>query len=369
MPDWQALSSTGLPASPAVQDMSEQRPPSELMGGLRMAVIIHAYYLEPLPSFLQTLSTYADVSAIVLTTDTRDKVQAIHPLLEPFRRKGIDSQVVQVENRGRDVLPFWRVLKDIACDFDYFLKFHMKCSAHGNSTFTQLNGQDAGQAWTDDLLACLLPAPQTGFGEIAAFMRKRDLGAIFPRPWSPVEKYGWGDAANLNHAVRIMAANHVPATSLFLPLIYPVGNMFYGNVKAFLAFAEYFLAGISIPKEPVPQDGSVLHAIERCYAFLLADRGWDVAIAWPCLEYDGALGLAQSGPCAPLRVIFPMSRHSLHLDRDPTTTESLYIAASDQMNLMQSRIQAAEDALAVSIWTQHFHSRSLLRRAWDRLCR
>src|SRR5579883_2582891 len=108
----------------------------------RVAAIVHAYYPELLPELLEVLSEYAGVLKLFVTT-TPDKRKAVEDVLHTFTHP---AEVLVFENRGRDILPFVRLLPRIFAEgHDYVLKLHTKRSRHRSD----------GDLWRGELIASL----------------------------------------------------------------------------------------------------------------------------------------------------------------------------------------------------------------------
>ncbi|MEI7494473.1 MAG: hypothetical protein WCJ92_07770, partial [Alphaproteobacteria bacterium] len=68
-----------------------------------------------------------------------------------------------------------------------------------------------------------------------------------------------------------------------------------------------FLERLTLPPEPIDDDGTVLHAIERIYTFLAASHGLDVAAIFPENFSRSFDGVSQPLPDVRKIVVFPVS--------------------------------------------------------------
>ena len=59
--------------------------------------------------------------------------------------------------------------------------------------------------------------------------------------------------------------------------LYPMGTMFWARPAALQALGDLKLTWDDYPPEPLPYDGSLLHAMERLIALALPLGGWTVA--------------------------------------------------------------------------------------------
>ena len=87
---------------------------------------------------------------------------------------------------------------------------------------------------------------------------------------------GWGE--NLPYATdlarRLGIAEPLPATTFN----FPVGSMFWARTAALRPLLELGLNWDDFPAEPVPYDGSLLHAIERLLPFVVERAGFRSAV-------------------------------------------------------------------------------------------
>ena len=56
--------------------------------------------------------------------------------------------------------------------------------------------------------------------------------------------------------------------------VFPVGTMFWARSKALRKLFELHLTWSDYPEEPLPYDGTMLHAIERLLPFVTEDAGY-----------------------------------------------------------------------------------------------
>ena len=59
---------------------------------------------------------------------------------------------------------------------------------------------------------------------------------------------------------------------------FPVGTMFWGRTKALAPLMRLNLRFEDLPKEPLPIDGSMLHALERLFPMIVEKAGFSYAL-------------------------------------------------------------------------------------------
>ncbi len=278
MPDWEALEHSSLP-----QDLSGRQALRIGTDKSSSIGLLHCFHPESLPMLLEGLRGKVDPSAYAFTTDSGAKAQRIEAIARSILGSSCQIHTLVCENLGRDVRPFWIALKEFANGYDYFLKLHIKKVEHGDLFFSPEAGVTAADRWMQEIMRCLIPTSMDNYQSLLAYMQAEGLAALYPRPWWAVAKYGWGELANLEWVATFLRMQGLNGLNILLPLIYPPGNMFFGKVSSFLPLADFFLSTFEYPPEPAPIDGSILHAIERSYSYLLAAQGMNVGVLFPPL--------------------------------------------------------------------------------------
>jgi lipopolysaccharide biosynthesis protein len=59
---------------------------------------------------------------------------------------------------------------------------------------------------------------------------------------------------------------------------FPIGNMFWARPQALRPLFELNLSWSDYPEEPIPHDGTLLHAIERLLPFVVRHTGYRCAM-------------------------------------------------------------------------------------------
>jgi lipopolysaccharide biosynthesis protein len=216
---------------------------------------IHAHYQNELRGILRRIPEDFSGTLVITGSDERTLESAEEALTQrPFR-----SAVRWLPNRGRN---FGGLQEVLASDdeFEFVLHLHTKRTPSHSSRVVQ--------RWTSFLHANLLGHDDDPLGSLrrtlAAFETDPRIGLAFP---SDPHVLGWG--ANLPHATSIVS--DPIAASLPASFDFPIGGMFLARRSAL-----EFLAGLpDFPPEPIPYDGSMLHAIERLMGIVPA-IDWDV---------------------------------------------------------------------------------------------
>lgn len=222
---------------PSIETAGEriERVPSSML------IHIHAFYPDVLEEILDQFVGAAQQARYLITTTTQKNHDTVKRIVE--RRTFLKAKVMRTENVGRDVGPLLDHVIDRANDEDVICHVHTKKSPDVGGRY--------GEKWRKSLYGTLLT--QTA---IDAFDDPK-LGLLFPDFSRSV---GWGKNRILCEAI----AKKLGESLREHPGPFPIGNMFL--VRAEVAkMMRKATKGTQWPREPVPYDGSMLHAVERMW--------------------------------------------------------------------------------------------------------
>lgn len=208
---------------------------------------IHAYYTDEIADDLKKYRAYHLAQRIVVTTDSQKKGDEITQMMEA---EGLKAEIVLVPNKGRDILPFMDLFREggAAGDDEIWCHIHQKKS---------LGTTDKGDIWRRFLLRILLGDDKTLSGAIAK-IGDEDVGLVAPLdpffiPW------------NASRNLLPKFASRLPGPMPENPLVFPIGNMFWVRRPVVLAMNAVFGDTYSWPNEPIANDGTEFHLIERLW--------------------------------------------------------------------------------------------------------
>jgi glycosyltransferase involved in cell wall biosynthesis len=256
----------GQPAGPWRYDLiTSEETAKRLPSKVRIALHLHVYYPDLLPEILDRLNkneVRPDLFISVPTESVRKEVQEL--VLENYSGRVIEVQ--SAPNRGRDIGPFLTAFgATFAEHYDMVGHFHTKKT-------TTIKDESIGKDWHIFLMENLLG----GRGQMADIILGHlasdpSIGMIFPDDPN-VEPYvtGWGQNKPYAEAFgQRLGIDELPENPLF-----PVGTMFWARVEALRPLFDLDLGWQDYPTEPLPYDGSMLHALERLLPLVAAKKGF-----------------------------------------------------------------------------------------------
>jgi lipopolysaccharide biosynthesis protein len=163
------------------------------------------------------------------------------------------------------------------CLNSYDLVGHVHSKRSLTNTPLLINENAWGDAWREFLWQNLLGGLYPMMDRIvAAFEQQNTLGLVFP---SDPNMVGWD--TNRDHAAEIAARmgwKH-PLPDYF---DFPLGTMFWMRRDALQPLLDLGLTWDDYPEEPVPYDGTILHALERLVPIACELAGFTQAVTHIC---------------------------------------------------------------------------------------
>lgn len=226
-------------------------------GDARKVCVIHAYYPDVL---VEMLDGWGDTSGwhFVITAGTA-QASAIRAILD---ERTVSAEVHILENRGRDVLPFLRMVQQLAdAGIDVVLKLHTKRSLH----------RENGDAWRREIVASLA-SPSSADAVTAAFSADPKLGMVGPAGHLlSMRDYIGGNRAQVDQLAAYMGIATIPDDTVFV-----AGSMFWVRLASLLPLLSVPLAVSDFEEEKGQIDGTLAHAVERMFAVSALSSGHHV---------------------------------------------------------------------------------------------
>ncbi|MCI8479247.1 MAG: rhamnan synthesis protein F [Oscillospiraceae bacterium] len=239
---------------------------------LQVGLVYHAYYEDLFDETISYIQNFPESAGVLLTTDTLEKKALLEEKLKKAGRVGI---VRRIENRGRDVSSL------LAGAADFVFQYDLICFAHDKKT-SQVHPPSVGRSWAYKLDENIFATKEYVANVIDLFGQEEKLGIAFPAPpnhsgYAYNIGNGWtGNFPNTQKLLKDFGLN-VKINEHTL-CVAPLGTCFWFRPQALQKlFAGYGGKGWSykdFPREPNRSDQTLLHAIERAYAYFAQDAGF-----------------------------------------------------------------------------------------------
>ncbi|MCS0505315.1 rhamnan synthesis F family protein [Ancylobacter mangrovi] len=229
---------------------------------LRSALHIHAYFTDGLGEIVDRISLNASLPDLFVSVGSTESIEKARALLEGYAGKVV--AIEEVPNVGRDIGPFLTQFGHRLVEgYDMVGHVHIKKSEHvKSSAFVR--------AWSQFLLENILGGELGGNMLDQILHRAHEderIGLIYP---DDPHVIGWTrNMSHAEHIARSMGYDRLPKAINF-----PVGTMFWMRTAALRPFVDLGLQWKDYPREPLPEDGSKLHALERLFSVIPTQQGW-----------------------------------------------------------------------------------------------
>ena len=256
-----------LPEGPwlqtVIQSSAKPRPtPNE---ALRVALHLHAYYPDQLAGIVNQLNLNASVPDLFISVAAPDAAAEAREAVSAYRGRVVELQITP--NSGRDIGPLLTQFGPALCaGYDIIGHLHTKKSAHADPSIVE--------AWRTFLLENLIGGERGGAmldAILYAMVLDPAIGIVFP---DDPNVMSWTN--NRRHAEEVAA--RMKCGQLPEHFNFPIGSMFWMRSSILSRFVELQLAWSDYPDEPLPADGTVVHAIERLFGVLPPTMGMSCAV-------------------------------------------------------------------------------------------
>ena len=251
----------------------------------RVALVMHLYFEDLLEESYEYISSMPENADIYLTTDTLQKKAAIEKVFAKLPCNKLEVRLV--ENRGRDVSSLLVGVKDVIMDYD------IVCFAHDKKT-AQVKPGTIGASFAYKCFENTLSNKAYVANVINTFVDNPRLGILSPpepnhSTFFTTIGFEWGPNYNVTKKLAKELGLTVPM-NVMAPPVAPLGTMFWFRPKAMKPLYDYDWKYTDFPPEPNKIDGTLLHAIERIYPFVVQQSGYYPAIGmtdkFAAIEYQ-----------------------------------------------------------------------------------
>jgi lipopolysaccharide biosynthesis protein len=239
--------------------------------GKRIALVMHLYYMDLLDQTMQYIFSMPEGSDIILTVGSLENKKIVHDWCDahsvPYN---IDIRLI--ENRGRDVSALLVGAGTDLFNYDYV------CSMHDKKV-TQVQPQSIGDGFRYKCFENNLASKEYVENVIHLFETNPRLGIAMPTPPNHGDYFApytlnWGlNFEGTKSFLKNMLNIRVPLDEK-TEAVAPLGTMFWFRPEALRGLLDYGWKYEDFPPEPNKTDASLLHYIERAYAYVAQANGY-----------------------------------------------------------------------------------------------
>lgn len=236
----------------------------------KIAIVMALYYEEDVSTYFDYLAVIPQYISIFIISSKREICKKAVGLQETYK----NLKVLEKENRGRDLSALLVSFRPYAKDYEYICFLHDKKPKHesleedlslwienlwGNMIYSKAYIAKAVSLLRDDGYGMLLPPKPIG--------TYRD--SMYTDPWDN-DYENVVQLAQTLHIEEAISRENKAAVSL--------GSVFWCRACVLDKLFSYHWKYEDFPQEPMADDGTISHAIERIFGFLAIDAGYKTTV-------------------------------------------------------------------------------------------
>ena len=246
----------------------------------KAAIIIHMHYEESINKYERYITDVPREIDVFITSSSEEVLKKIKNQWQGFS----NITIIKKENRGRDISSFLVACRSQLQKYDYFCFVHDK---HANRT----RFKEDVELWNRNLWENTIGSSHYIYNILSYFEKDRSCGLLIPP-----EPIGEGISAWYHSAwykdyecTRKLVEKIGLCTDIdedFPPI--SIGTVFWAQGKALKKLICRDWRYEDFPNEPMPQDGTISHAIERILPYVCQDAGYKT---YTCMSSDYSVTL------------------------------------------------------------------------------
>lgn len=232
-----------------------------------VAVIAYIYYEDTAKKYWTYLNSIPDEMAIYLISSN----ESVLKVLTQFAQNKENVNVIRKMNRGRDVSALVISSKEI------FQRHKYVCFVHDKHAKSE-TGQDMVNFWLENLWGNTLKSEGYIENVLKLFADHPELGLLVPpEPYTYLQQNSFW---RIEYERTKTLAEELKLENTMIEDKYPpitLGTVFWCKSFVMKKLLEKNWKFEDFLEEPMPEEGTISHAIERIFAFLAQDAGSNTA--------------------------------------------------------------------------------------------
>ena len=233
-------------------------------------IVIHLYYLDTINNYTKYIKIIPDECDVLFTASSKEH----HEKLRSFVKDKKNWQIIDKNNRGRDISAFLVAGREIIQKYDYV------CFVHDKKAKIERNINDFKE-WTNSLWKNSIGSSAFIYNVLNEFEKEKKLGMLIPP--APLGEHCDAALENAwygNYGCTVQLAKELEVTVPIYRTQSPLslGTVFWARVKALDKLLNREWKYADFPPEPLPADNVISYAVERILSFIVQDAGYNVKV-------------------------------------------------------------------------------------------
>ena len=240
-----------------------QMCPEEIKTNISIGIHVHLFYTELQDTFIAYLNNIPVMFDLFVSIPEHVNKKSVQERFKNAVKNARRVTVEAVPNRGRDIAPLIVQFGKRLLDYEIICHLHTKMSPHSSGL----------ESWLEEILNLLLGKPGSQGTEVAQILNIliKDAKVVYPEPNLSIilDRTGWFGNYQLAKELLEKLTDH--RIEEFPSVEFPQGSMFWAKADALKKFLSLPVTYQDFPKEPMPPDGTIAHALERLILALAQD--------------------------------------------------------------------------------------------------
>jgi len=238
----------------------------------KIAIHFHVFYVDLLPEIYEHLMSIKSNFTLFITVVNDEDINKVNNFFLEHKHS-YEIKILKVENRGRDIYPFYKALHDCYMNYDIIAHFHTKKSFH----------TDFGNMWRHYIYENLLGHNFLFDNIIQLFRSKTKVGfvtiPVVPNKTIMKAYFAFVENSVSSKDIIEIALNkfEIPVEELYSNkenMDFPCGNMFIARTEAIKQFFSTELTRLDFPDEKGQTSGTLQHFVELMWKYMVNFNGF-----------------------------------------------------------------------------------------------
>ncbi len=235
-----------------------------------VAVIIHLYYEDTVNQYFNYICNIPmNIDVYISVSEEKTKLR----IEENIERHHLQNcKIIEKKNRGRDISALLVACREIAMQYEYICFLHDKKEKNEYiKAFTE--------EWISLMWENTIASEEFIYNIKDVFEKHEDIGILtVPEPFGMRENGAFDNTWYMNFEKTVSLANMLKLDCDLNEACPPItlGTAFWAKTKALEKLLAYSWKYEDFTEEPLPNDGTINHAVERIIAYVAQDAGYNI---------------------------------------------------------------------------------------------
>lgn len=233
------------------------------------AIFVCLYYPGTVQRYLEYIARIDSFYPVYIATANSEVQEKIQKYIT--EKSGCKSVLLQKENRGRDISALLVACRELIKEYKYICFVHDKM-AHGKKS-----ERDTDQ-WITNMWDNTIKSREYVDNVVNIFEQQENIGLLVPpEPMGEYQKDWYFNCWHKSYSSTKDLAEKFELSCNLSPDVSPItiGTAFWATTKALKKLFDREWVYEDFPEEPMPDDGTISHGIERILAYVAQDAGYD----------------------------------------------------------------------------------------------